>query len=261
MTQVRILVGLLSRASFSCTNPVSDDRTRTIDLAGQRVPYAVRRSDRAKRARLTADLRGVTVVLPANSRDEPGAILRDHADWVREQHARAARLRAEVPERTFERGARFPYLGAPHEVVVESRSASSVEDGRLVLAEHHVEQTSIRRALVCLYRRMARDRFDALLEKHAPTVGVDDWQLEVRNQRTKWGSCSSTGTISLNWRLLLAPPAIGEYVVCHELVHRCIPHHGDAFWAALRAVMPEAEDHAAWLEANGHRLIFSMDDL
>ena len=248
-------------ATASPAAPMPDTAARVARLDGHRVEYAVRRSDRASRARIDVGLRGVEVVLPAGSRRDPERLLRAHADWVVETDERLAARRAEVPERRFEAGATFPYLGEPHEVVVERRSAADVVDGELRLAAHHVERTSVERALECLYRRLARERFEALLDRHAPAAGVDDWRLEVRNQRTKWGSCSSSGTISLNWRLVLAPPAVSRYVVCHELVHRRVPHHGDAFWAALREIAPDCESQAAWLEANGHRLAFTEADL
>jgi len=236
------------------------EATAELELLGHRIPYEVRRSDRARRARIDVGLRGVTVVVPAGSRLDPATLLQQHAAWVVEKDATFAARRAQRPERRFEAGATFPYLGEPHEVVVERRSASTVEDGTLRLAAHHVEQTSVKRALEALYRRRARERFEALAETYAPELGVTYARIEVRNQRTKWGSCSSTGTLSLNWRLLLAPPAISGYVVRHELVHRRVPNHGDAFWETLRSVDPDCDAHAAWLDEHGHELCFSEAD-
>ncbi|MFC7071193.1 M48 family metallopeptidase [Halobaculum lipolyticum] len=236
-------------------------RSRTIDLAGDTVEYTVRESTRAERARIDVGLGGVTVVVPEESGVDPAAVLSNHAEWVRDHAAEAAARRADLPTRRFEPGATFPYLGEPHEVVVETRPYSVVDDGALRLAAHHVDDTSVKRALETLYRRTARDRFERLAEEYAPAVGVDYGRIEVRNQRTKWGSCSTTGTISLNWRLQLAPPAIGEYVVVHELAHRRELNHSPAFWAIVAEHDPEYERHREWLAEEGGRLIFSEDDL
>lgn len=86
-------------------------------------------------------------------------------------------------------------------------------------------------------------------------------KVEIRNQRTKWGSCSSSGTLGLNWRLVMAPRAIAEYVVIHELAHLVEPNHTDEFWNLVARFDPDYREHAAWLDDNSARLIFTEDDL
>ncbi len=85
--------------------------------------------------------------------------------------------------------------------------------------------------------------------------------VQIRNQRTRWGSCSTNGTISLNWRLLMAPPEVIDYVVVHELAHLREPNHTDAFWSLVAEYIPRYETHEDWLEENSTRLVFSADDL
>jgi predicted metal-dependent hydrolase len=129
------------------------------------------------------------------------------------------------------------------------------------LAEHHVEETSVRRALETLYRRKARGWFEDRADYYAGEMGVEYEKIEVRNQRTKWGSCSTTGTLGLNWRLMMAPSEIGDYIVIHELAHLREANHTDAFWSLVAEHDPEYEAHANWLESNSTRLIFSEQDL
>lgn len=234
---------------------------REITLNGVPVTYAVRRSDRAGRARIDVDLRGVRVVVPSGSRIDPEGLLTEHADWVLEKHAEYAAERERVPERHFEPGASFPYRGEPHEVVVERRSASAVEDGTLRLARHHVVETSIRRALECLFRREAREAFTEVAEAYAPDMGVAYDRIEVRNQRTRWGSCSSKGTLSLNWRLILGPPEVLEYVVVHELAHLEESNHSEAFWSIVERWLPDYEERRAWLQEHRVELVFTEEDL
>jgi predicted metal-dependent hydrolase len=155
----------------------------------------------------------------------------------------------------------FPYLDEPHEVIVERRPLSSVVDGEFRLANHHVEQTSVKRALETLYRRKARERFERRADHFASVMNVDYEEIHVRNQRTRWGNCSTTGTLGLNWRLMMAPPDVLDYVVIHELAHLREPNHTDAFWSLVAERDPDYEGHAKWLDENSVRLIFDTDDL
>jgi len=169
--------------------------------------------------------------------------------------------RERIPERRFEKGAVFPYLGEEHEVTVENRPSSEVCDGKIRLAAHHVEQTSVKRALESFYRRKARERFEDRADHFAAEMAVEYKQIHIRNQRTKFGSCSSSGTLGLNWRLMMAPPEIVDYVVIHELAHLREANHGDAFWSIVREYDSEYQSHAEWLQEHSIRLIFSDDDL
>lgn len=109
--------------------------------------------------------------------------------------------------------------------------------------------TRLRRAaaLERWYRRAARARLGALLATEAERLGVRPARLTIRAQRTRWGSCSTSGTVSLNWRLLLAPVAVARYVVVHELCHLRVPNHSRAFWDALEQALPEWRAGHQWL--------------
>lgn len=234
---------------------------REVELLGEIVGYDVCRSPKASEPRIDVDIHGITVVVPECDEVYPEELLRENAVWVVEKIQKYDTYREQIPERHFEEGAMFPYLGEEREVVVERRPSSTVDEERLRLAKHHVEDTSIKRALETLYRRKARERFEDRAEHFATDMSVEYEKIEVRNQRTKWGSCSTTGTLGLNWRLMMAPPEIVDYVVIHELAHLREPNHTDAFWSFLAEHDPDYQRHANWLEQNGTGLIFSIDDL
>lgn len=240
---------------------MAETQRRDVDLLGTEVEYEVRRSDEATEPRIDVDIRGVTVVVPASAEVRPAELLQDNAAWVLEKQREYDRHRKQVPDREFEHGESFPYLGTDFEVVVERRPSSKVGDETLRLAKHHVDETSVKRALETLYRRKARETFEEVADEYATAMGVEYEQIEVRNQRTKWGSCSTTGTLGLNWRLMMAPEDVVEYVVIHELAHLRETNHSDAFWALVAEHDPDYEAHAQWLEENSARLIFTKDDL
>jgi predicted metal-dependent hydrolase len=234
---------------------------REIDLLGETVEYDVRRSSDATEPRIDVDIHGVTVVVPESDEVQPADLLKENAVWVIEKKREYDAYRAEVPERNFKEGATFPYLGEQCEVVVERRPSSSVEDETLWLARHHVEDTSVKRALETLYRRKAREVFEERADHFAEQMEVEYEQIEIRNQRTKWGSCSTTGTLGLNWRLMMAPREIVNYIVIHELVHLRESNHTDSFWSLVAEHDPDYESHVTWLEENSTQLIFSDEDL
>jgi len=103
------------------------------------------------------------------------------------------------------------------------------------------------------YREAARDALAASIEHQAPQVGVEPKALAVRDQKTRWGSCSSRGTLSFSWRLLLAPAWVLDDVVCHELCHLRVANHSPAFWSLFARHRPAA-DSRPWLRAHGGEL-------
>jgi len=232
-----------------------------IDLLGETVEYEVRYSSEATKPRIDVDIHTVTVVLPESHERSPHQILSDNAAWVVEKIREYDKYREQAPEREFGEGELFPYLGEPHEVAVEQRPSSSVVDGEFRLAKHHVSNTSIKRALETLYRRNARRQFERRADRLAEAMGVEYDQIEIRNQRTRWGSCSTNGTLGLNWRLMMSPPEIIDYIIIHELAHLREANHSPEFWSLVAEYDPDYESHAEWLTENSARLIFSKDDL
>jgi len=228
---------------------------------GQSVEYELRRSDDATEPRIDVDIHGVTVVVPESDEAHPEELLRENAVWVVEKKEKYDGYREDIPKREFDEGAMFPYLGDEREVVVERRPSSGVTEDTLRLAKHHVEETSVKRALETLYRRKARERFEKRAEHFAEKMGVEYEKIEVRRQRTKWGSCSTTGTLGLNWRLMMAPQEVVDYIVVHELAHLRESNHTDAFWSLVAEHDPRYQEHSRWLEENSTRLVFSGEDL
>ena len=101
------------------------------------------------------------------------------------------------------------------------------------------------------YRKLARRRLGGLLAAEAVRLEVAPGPLSIRDPRTRWGSCSARGAISLSWRLVLVPPYVARYVVVHELCHLVHRDHSPRFWAALERALPEWRDGHAWLRRHG----------
>ena len=126
--------------------------------------------------------------------------------------------------------------------------------GVLRVAVARPGEEPLRDALERWYRRRARLEVAPRLDAAAARAGVRYAGLQIRGQRTRWASCSSSGAMSFNWRLLLAPAAILDYVVEHEVAHLAVHDHSEGFWELLAARCPGYRDHERWLRRHGHSL-------
>jgi predicted metal-dependent hydrolase len=104
-------------------------------------------------------------------------------------------------------------------------------------------------------RAGARELISALAEEEAGPLGVAYRRIRIGDQRTLWGSCSSAGTLSFNWRLVLAPLEVLDYVVVHELCHLRVPNHSKTFWTLVEGLRPGWREHRDWLRENGAELL------
>ena len=131
----------------------------------------------------------------------------------------------------------------------ELRVALPADPERLLPSEN-----ALREALERWYRKRARAEVAPRLDAACARAGTSYTRLQIRGQRTRWASCSSNGAMSFNWRLLLAPAEILDYVVEHEVAHLERLDHSPRFWRLLASRCPDWREHEAWLRRHGHGL-------
>jgi len=117
------------------------------------------------------------------------------------------------------------------------------------------QRTDALRAIDRWYRREARSRIEPVVATEGARLGLRAKKVRIGNQRTRWGSCSTTGTLSFNWRLVIGEPEALRYVVIHELVHLEHHNHSRRFWTALNGAMPDWKRWALWLKVNERTLL------
>ena len=105
-----------------------------------------------------------------------------------------------------------------------------------------------------LYRDKAREIFEQKVSYYAQMMGVSYGRIAIRDQKTRWGSCSGEGNLNFNWRLIFAPAGVLDYVVVHELAHRKEMNHSPRFWKVVEDTMPEYRKYQKWLKENGRGL-------
>jgi predicted metal-dependent hydrolase len=220
-------------------------------LAMQEIPYTVRRSERARRVRVTVDpARGVEVVLPRRAAErEAAAAIRELRPWIERRVAELDRVRATIAAR----GETVPYLGQALALRPEPGRTRVHRKGDELLVPG--EDDGGREAVERWYRRAARTEIAPRLDRACERSGTAYSELTIRGQRTRWASCSRSGAMSFNWRLLLAPEPVLDYVVWHEVCHLEVLDHSPRFWALLARYCPDYRDHARWLRRHGATLV------
>jgi len=213
------------------------------------IAYTVRRSERARRVRVNVDAHaGVEVVLPSRAPERAAAAaVSELGPWI-ERRLKEARL---ALARVAQRDGTVPYLGSPLQLVAQSGRRRVHRRGDSLL----VPAGDAREALEAYYRRAARREISERLDRATALTGSRYSGLSIRAQRTRWASCSASGRMSFNWRLLLAPEPVLEYVVWHEVSHLDVLDHSPRFWALLESRWPAWREHRDWLARNGATLV------
>jgi predicted metal-dependent hydrolase len=221
-------------------------------VGGERVQAEVRVSQRSRRLRLVhSPGRPLRVTVPRGTGERAlRRFLDESAGWIAkrldEERERSARhsLGLARPGTAWFAGERLLVVRA-----TGARSTVVRRGSRLTVAGPEPVA-----ALDRWYRREARRLVGSAAAHHAERLGLRYARIAVRDQRTRWGSCSTQGTLSFSWRLTLAPPEVLEYVVVHELVHLWEHNHSRAFWALLEQHRPGWRAQAAWLREHGEEL-------
>ena len=213
--------------------------------------YTIRRSTRARRVRIRVDPdASIEVVLPARAPQREAALaVKELRPWIdrRIAEANAARTRLQSPPGTV------PFLGAQLRLHSdEGRTRAHRKGEHLHVPAERIAQAE---ALERWYRAQARAQIAPRLDQATQHLGRPYTKLTIRNQRTRWGSCSTTGAMSFNWRLLLAPEPVLDYVIWHEACHLVVMDHSRRFWALVERHVPGYREPRRWLRQNGSALV------
>jgi len=181
-------------------------------------------------------------------------VIRRHQKWVEKKLAEMEQRRQKIKPKSFVAGENFLYLGQEFPLILRPQPKPSLafNGGAFILSAGY--QSRGKELFEKLYRKMARAYLSRRLEQLARLNGFKFKKFRLSSARTRWGSCSARGTISLSWRLIMAPPEIIDYVILHELVHLKEKNHSRAFWNLLSRYVPDYRIKRRWLKDNGFRL-------
>jgi predicted metal-dependent hydrolase len=190
----------------------------------------------------------VEVVLPAHAPERAAAAaVRELAPWIERQLSEGRRALARIAERADT----VPYLGTTLALVPQPGRTRAHRRGEKLF----VPEGEYRPAVERLYRRLARDEIATRLDTAVARAGTSYRGLSIRAQSTRWASCSAKGAMSFNWRLLLAPEPVLDYVVWHEVCHLDVRDHSPRFWALVEQRCPGWREQRDWLRRYGATLV------
>ena len=221
----------------------------SISHDGVVIPYKLRRSKRRRKTfQISVNDAGVRVAVPYRTPNrEVQAFLTSHAPWILKQ---LAKLEDRPAPKSFVTGETMPYLGRNIGLTVKKRPITEAhvrlhQGSFLVDVPQSLEgedlREEIKRAFLHWYLQRAKQRITEAVNLRWPSMKKGDKpQVIIGNQKTLWGSCAADGTLRFNWRLVMMPPPLMDYVVVHELAHLKQRNHSPAFWKVVTKAMPDA---------------------
>jgi predicted metal-dependent hydrolase len=229
-------------------------RAEVYAVEGRTLPLKIVEHARATRLTLRLDSAagGLRVTVPPGVRPaEVDRFLARHQGWI------AARL-AKLPDRPKIRpGVRIPLKGVPHLIAHEPGRRGTVvraeaSEGPMLVV--HGERVHLPRRLSDFLKKEARGHIEPLAHRHADAIGRKIKMIRFKDTRSRWGSCTADGVLSFSWRIAMAPPAVIDYLVAHEVAHLAEMNHGPQFWKLCKELCPDTPRCKDWLKRNGAAL-------
>ena len=222
-------------------------------VSGRQIPVVIKRNSRARRLILRIDegLGLPIITLPARTALARGEdFLRENLAWVED---RISRLSPAIP---FADGGVFPLRGVPCRI--QHRAGRGLialkrETGGLVMSVPG-ELEFVSRRVTDWLKREARKDLEAAVTRHSKALGRKASAVRIGDAKSRWGSCSASGTLTFSWRLVLAPPVVLDYLAAHEVSHLREMNHGPRFWAWVEKLYPRHRAASDWLHTHGPRL-------
>jgi predicted metal-dependent hydrolase len=230
---------------------IEEKRTTTINH--QTITYSLRRSCKARRVRL--EVRQQTWLAVIVPRYYPISrlpeILKSKARWISRNLARFSQPELLPTRKELRIGDTIPYLGHDLELVKQENHDSDsvvVVGNKLAISPDLFDDGLLEPALEQWYRVEAAELINDRITKLGSQMGISYKRLTIRRQKTRWGSCSHKKNLSFNWKLIMAPEPVVEYVIIHELIHLKEMNHSKKFWELVAQYCPSWREHKKWLK-------------
>lgn len=224
---------------------------RTLHIAGQALTYQLKRSAR-RSIGLKIGREGLTVTIPTRlSLAEADRVIQQKIDWIRAKLAEMQTQPAGIP--LLANGANIFWLGEGR--ILQTGSGRSRLEGEILHLAVPDNPEKITLVLARYYQRAARPYFAERVQIWGERMGLTPRKLALSSARGRWGSCTASGGIRLNWRLMQTPPEVIDYVVIHELAHLAELNHSPRFWTIVATYCPHWKTQRNWLKLHSAQLM------
>src|ERR1700741_5412125 len=251
-----LLPGLTDRPPPApLSRPPAEPATLLVKHGSQFFAIRLRRHRRARRYTLRihpTDREAILTMPPRGNLAEAKEFANMHGGWIA---ARLGRLPKAAP---FQPGTVIPLRGVPHRIVHRAGERGTVwtetrDSGEKILCVAGDVEFTDRRVHDFL-KREARKELHKASQEYADALGVRVKRVSIRDHASRWGSCTSAGSLSFSWRLILAPPFVLDYLAAHEVAHLVEMNHSPRFWRVVTRICPQTERAKQWLDTHGNDL-------
>ncbi len=240
----------------------------TIQYGNRVIQYNIKKGNREKTVAIHINpMATVTVYSPCHLDDEKiRMIVRKKARWILEKQEQVGSNKHSNQIKEFVSGESFPYLGKYYRLKViktsnETTGKCRLTNGRFLVeinGNHDVEvnRMAVKKALMDWYLERAETKIKERVDRFSQQIGKWPVSIKIKNQERRWGSCSGNGMIRYNWKIIMAPISVIDYVIVHELCHLIYPHHSTHFWKKVQSVIPDYRRKRDWLKTNSLQIEF-----
>lgn len=237
----------------------------SIQFGKDTISYTIKWSERRKTVSISVDAYGVCVSAPANTSIEKiKDIVYQKATWIRAQLFHFSEIIDDSHQRSFLSGEKLPYLGRQYRLKVIkcediTQPSFKFQQGVFIaILPENITEEQHRDILLPLYEQWIKEKGEAFVRNRITRFTIKLQQepsaIKIKDQQQRWGSCTANGQVLINWRILLAPVSIIDYVIAHELAHLKYMNHSKEFWDTLRMLIADYEERKEWLRVNGKTL-------
>jgi len=223
------------------------------------LPVKVVKTDRKKSLSIQIEHDVIQVRVPKHLKDESiRNMIAKRSHWIRTKLKEQAKYPRPKPKE-FVSGESFPYLGRNYRLKVTVGHEAEVKliGGyfRIIIPKNTENQPEvIRQLLIDWFKQHALERLRDKADRFSKMVGVTPNSVSIKDYKARWGSCSTSGDITFNWRIIHAPHSVVDYIVVHELCHMIEHNHSERFWNRVHAVIPDWTINRNWLRSQSNYL-------
>ena len=239
-----------------------------IKIGKQTIDYEIIRSDRKSIGIIVDKDSNLVIRAPIKTdKEKIKEVISDKSEWILEKLEKVGEIKPAPKPKEFLSGEKLSYLGRKYRLKVKpadiDKARIKLYQGRFLIdypkafeGDDGKRISVIRDALTEWYRGKAKIKIKERVDKYREELGVKPNSIKIKNQKTRWGSCSSLDNLNFNFKIIMAPMSIVDYIVVHELAHLIYDNHSREFWQTIKSIIPDYEERREWLRINGRRLDF-----